>query len=86
MGPNGLLTTGRLGWEGLGMDPKVEEKWRAILVGEDPVLRWGRKLWGKLPAKDRCKNCLGPLSGAGRIVMTLFARQRYSRNPRFCSG
>ncbi len=63
----------------------TEERWRAILTGEDPRFRRGRAFMGSLPARSRCRNCQAPLSGVGAPLMRMIGRGVYGKNPRYCT-
>jgi len=63
------------------MDPTVEEMWRAVIAGENPIWRSG---WRLRPGKQRCKNCNAPFTVIGGALMRLTGRGQYNRNPRFC--
>jgi len=65
-------------------DPTVEEMWRAVIAGENPIWRRGWRLRRMIPGKQRCKNCNAPFTGIGGKLMRLVGRGQYNRNPRFC--
>lgn len=62
-----------------------EKMWRSILADCDPICRKGRRIFGMIPATERCKNCNAPLSGSGAVLMRQIGRGRYEKNPRFCN-
>jgi len=62
---------------------KAQDIWRATLTG-DRDWRRDRRLFGLLPAAQRCKNCHAPLKGLAAPLMRLIGRRPYERNPRFC--
>ncbi|MDA0351029.1 MAG: adenylate/guanylate cyclase domain-containing protein [Chloroflexi bacterium] len=67
--------------------PTTEEPsklWEAILSGEDPKLRRGRRIWGLIPSEPRCKLCSAPFSGPGAIVARAIKRSRGTKNPAIC--
>jgi hypothetical protein len=66
-------------------DVDHEERWRRLLTGQTVLYRRARRLFGLIPARDRCKNCNAPFTGLGRVLMLLMGRRRYRRNPRFCN-
>ena len=66
------------------MDPNVEEMWRAVIAGENPIWRRGWRFRRMIPGKQRCKNCNAPFTGFGGALMRLVGRGQYNRNPRFC--
>jgi hypothetical protein len=65
---------------------ELDQMWQEVLAG-NKLKSWksGRRLLGRIPADDRCKNCNAPLSGAAAILMRAAGRGRYKRNPRFCN-
>lgn len=68
----------------LGSCATPEGFWRAILSGEHPGLRRGRRLFGVLPRSPRCKFCNAPFAGPFVPLMTLLGKRPSQRNPRFC--
>jgi adenylate cyclase len=58
--------------------------WRAVLTGEHPGLRRGRRLFGRLPAGARCKLCNAPQAGPFGPLMRLIGKAPSNKNPRFC--
>ena len=62
-----------------------EEMWRAVITGEDPRFRRGRRVNRLIPSSQRCKNCNAPFTGIGALLMRLIGRGRYNKNPRFCN-
>lgn len=64
---------------------KEEERWRKFITGESPAWAWQQRILGRLPGKDRCKNCRAPFSGASGAIMRLIGKGQYRRNPRFCN-
>ncbi|MBI4506444.1 MAG: adenylate/guanylate cyclase domain-containing protein [Chloroflexi bacterium] len=66
--------------------PTAEEQWRALLTGQHPALRRGRRVNKLLPSNPRCRFCNAPFSGFGGVVMRAFQRKSRSRgNPNFCN-
>ena len=74
MGENNIMQT----------EPDSNETWRMLLNGQ---LGWDedRRRFRWLPGKHRCKNCDAPLDGMGAFIARLLGRERYKRNPRFCT-
>ncbi len=68
----------------MSSEPTNEELWRAVISGENPVWRKGRRLRRMIPSAHRCKNCNAPFDGIGALFMRLTGRGTYNRNPRFC--
>ena len=67
-------------------EDRREDLWRSLLVtGTDPRLRRYRRVFRLLPANPRCKFCSAPFAGAGAPLMRLLHRDRWKKNPRFCS-
>ena len=64
-----------------------EETWRGILTGPgcEGICAKSRRIFGVIPATERCKNCNAPFTGAGAVLMRQIGRGRYDRNPRFCN-
>jgi adenylate cyclase len=66
------------------IDSMTDEQWHAILHGDHPALRRGRRFFGLLPANPRCKVCNAPFSGVGGVAMKLIGRGPFEKNPNFC--
>jgi len=64
----------------------VEEEWRDILLGTDPMLRSGRRFFAKIPSPPRCEFCAVPFEGPFAPVLRLFGKGPFPRNPRYCIG
>jgi adenylate cyclase len=60
--------------------------WRAILSGEHPELRRGRKLFRLMSptARERCRLCYAGFDGFSAPVMRAIGRGQWLRNPHFC--
>src|SRR5262245_3825497 len=67
-----------------GATPANAERWRTILVDGDPRLLALRKRHRALPAPPRCKLCLAPFKGPGRLYARLRGRGPAQGNPRYC--
>lgn len=65
-------------------DLEINETWRGILLGTDPLLRRGRAIFRLLPSPPRCKMCHAPFGGIGSVVMRLLGKTPWKRNPRIC--
>jgi adenylate cyclase len=63
-----------------------EERWIAVLHGEQRLLKFARNTFKYLPADKRCKFCNAPLSGFGVPIARLMGSRQYPKNPRFCTG
>lgn len=59
--------------------------WHAVLSGEHPGLRRGRRFFGRLPADPRCSLCYAPFAGPFAWLMRRIGKGASTRNPRFCS-
>lgn len=66
--------------------PDDEEYARAILLGNHPSMRYGRRVFARLPSDPRCKLCANPFSGVGGGVMRLAGRAPWPKNPKFCTA
>lgn len=60
--------------------------WHAMLSGEHPMLRRGRRMFRLLSpaARDRCRLCFAAFDGVTAPVMRLVGRAPWRRNPHFC--
>jgi adenylate cyclase len=60
--------------------------WQAMLSGEHPALRRGRRLYRMLSptAHNRCRLCFAGFDGFTAPAMRLMGRGRWLRNPHFC--
>jgi adenylate cyclase len=63
---------------------EVEGYWRAVLKGDHPGLRRGRRLYGVLPKDPRCKLCNAPFAGPGALLGRLAGKRPSAKNPNFC--
>lgn len=66
--------------------PTTEEIWHAFLTGPllGKAIKFRRRVFTRLPADHRCKNCHAPFDRAVAILMSLIGHGRYRKNPRFC--
>lgn len=55
-----------------------------MLTGEHPQMRSGRRFWGHVPARERCKMCNAPYTGVGGMVSQLRGRGPSNWHPRIC--
>ena len=62
-----------------------EERWIAMLHGQQRLLKFARRVSKRLPANKRCKVCNAPLSGLGAPIARLGGSRPYPKNPRFCT-
>lgn len=60
--------------------------WHAMLSGEHPMLRRGRRMLRLLSptAHDRCRLCFAGFDGFAAPAMRLMGRAPWRRNPHFC--
>lgn len=72
-------------------DPTNEIKnfnpfWHAMLSGEHPALRRGRRMFRLLSptATDRCRLCFAAFDGFTAPIMRAMGRAPWRRNPHFC--
>ncbi len=63
---------------------RLDEAWRQMLWGENPMIRSGRRLFGRIPSSPRCKSCNAPFRWPGAPIMRLIGRGRSRLNPTFC--
>lgn len=63
---------------------QVEGYWRAVLTGEHPGLRRGRRFFGLLPTDPRCKLCNAPFAGPGALVGRIAGKAPSAKNTNFC--
>jgi adenylate cyclase len=60
--------------------------WQAMLSGEHPALRRGRRMfrWLSPTAVDRCRLCFAAFDGFTAPIMRAMGRAPWRRNPHFC--
>jgi adenylate cyclase len=60
--------------------------WQAMLSGEHPALRRGRRMFRLLSptATDRCRLCFAAFDGFTAPIMRAMGRAPWRRNPHFC--
>lgn len=63
-----------------------QEEWRAVLEGDHPSLRRGRRFFGLLPSNPRCKVCHAPFGSVGGVAMRMIGRGPFEKNPNFCKA
>jgi adenylate cyclase len=61
-----------------------DPQWRAILEGTEGDFAAGRRFLRHIPSSPRCKLCAAPFHGPGAIVMKLFDRGPWNKNPTIC--
>ena len=62
-----------------------ERFWRAIVTGDEGVMRRERRRHRRIPGAPRCKTCLVPLGGpAASLVRLVLKRRPSSMNPNYC--
>lgn len=62
------------------------EQWRALLSGEDPILRKSRRYWQHVPSAPRCKVCGSPFHGVGGAIARLVWHGPIQGNPMLCKA
>jgi adenylate cyclase len=69
-----------------GDDRNFNTFWHAMLSGEHPMLRRGRRMLRLLSptATDRCRLCFAGFDGFTAPAMRLMGRAPWRRNPHFC--
>jgi adenylate cyclase len=60
--------------------------WKAILLGTDPTYARLRSRLKHVPSEPRCKMCAAPFHGPGRVIMRLFGRSPWAKNPKYCGA
>src|SRR5512142_870803 len=60
--------------------------WRSLLLGTDPRYRRTRGILKHVPSNPRCKMCAAPFGGVGHPLMRVLGRDRWSRNPKYCTN
>ena len=71
--------------EGPSTPGPSEEMWRALLLGTDPRFSRTRSWLKHVPSEPRCKMCAAPFGGLGSPLMHLLGRQRWKKNPTYCT-
>ncbi len=54
-------------------------------MDEAPFLRT-RRWQARIPSSPRCKLCAAPFSGPGSLLMRFVGRERWAKNPKYCTG
>jgi adenylate cyclase len=67
-------------------DRATSESWRTVLTGSDPYLPKLRSFWRRIPSSPRCKFCLSPFRGPGRILTRVMMHGQSSANPLLCNA
>jgi adenylate cyclase len=65
--------------------PPNEAMWRGLLLGTDPRYARARGWLKHVPSEPRCKMCAAPFGGLGRPLMHLIHRDRWAKNPLYCT-
>lgn len=65
---------------------EAEEYARSILLGNNPSMRWGRRIFSRLPSDPRCKLCANPFGGIAGAAMRRLGRAPWPKNPKYCSA
>ena len=66
-----------------------EEQWRGFLDGTSPSVKtWRRmrRILARIPRSPRCKTCQAPFEGPLKVILPMFGKQPFEKNPRYCSG
>jgi adenylate cyclase len=63
----------------------ADTRWRAVLLGNDPVLARHRRLMQLMPGGPRCHFCGAPFGGLGAPLARLMGSPRWERNPNYCA-
>jgi len=63
---------------------RINERWRAYFMGDNPTLHRAQRMFRALPASPRCKVCYAPFSGPGGYVMRVVGRSPAKMNPNIC--
>jgi len=63
---------------------KINEDWRAFLMGEEPAFHRTQMVFRLIPASPRCKVCFAPFKGPGGLVMRTMGRGPAKMNPNLC--
>jgi adenylate cyclase len=66
--------------------PEQEEYARSILLGSHPAMRFGRRVFSRIPSDPRCKLCSNPFHGLGGGIMRLMGRGPWPKNPKYCTA
>jgi adenylate cyclase len=70
---------------GPGEPSPNEAMWRGLLLGTDPRYARARGWLKHVPSEPRCKMCAAPFEGLGKPLMRLLHRDRWVKNPLYCS-
>lgn len=63
------------------------ERWRAMLLGNDPAMaKWRRtrRFFRAIPRSPRCKTCAAPFAGPFRPLFRLLGKEPFAKNPHYC--
>jgi adenylate cyclase len=66
--------------------PEQEELARSILLGTHPGMRFGRRVFSRIPSDPRCKLCANPFHGLGGGIMRIMGRAPWPKNPKYCTA
>jgi hypothetical protein len=59
---------------------------RDVLLSTARGLRFGQRLFSRLPSAPRCKLCGSPFDGAAGNVMRLIGKAPWPGHPKYCSA
>jgi adenylate cyclase len=65
-------------------EPRTEEEWRELLMGEWAPLHAFRRRMRMFPSEPRCKLCAAPFGGIGGRIAPLFGFGRWEGNQALC--
>ena len=63
----------------------VERYAQALLSGDEPGLRWGRRIFKRMPSEPRCKMCASPFGAPLGPVMRVIGKAPWPKNPKYCT-
>ncbi len=66
------------------IEADAERYAQAVFSGDEPGLRWGRRLLKRLPSSPRCKMCASPFAMPLGPVMRVFGKSPWPKNPKYC--
>jgi adenylate cyclase len=58
---------------------------QALFSGNEPGLRWGRRVFKRLPSSPRCKMCASPFAAPLGPLMRTFGKAPWPKNPKYCT-
>jgi len=70
----------------MAQEASREERWRALLDGDDPRLSKPRPLFKHIPSPPRCKLCCAPFGRPGSLILGPMGYRAWSKNPTLCDA